>query len=65
MTVEIKGLGTITASEDALNLLSILASEASNGFKKRGREMLSEEAKEIAYEIYEELASIGFYEGVV
>lgn len=62
MTVEIKGLGKITASKDALNLISILASEASENFKNRGRDMFSKEAKQISHEIYEALESIGFYD---
>lgn len=61
MTVKTKGLGAITASEDSLNLISILASEASDNLKKRGREMLSQEAKQISHEIYEALEIIGFY----
>ena len=64
MTVEIKGLGTITACEDALNYLVILAREASKSFERRNRNFDAEDSKEIANSIYKELKNSGFYEGV-
>ena len=62
MTVNIEGLGRITASKDVLNYISIAMSEASYHFELKGLSALQKEAKEYANAIYNELDSKGYYE---
>ena len=61
MTVEIKGLGKITASKEVLNILSSYAWEASNSYEERGRNQLSINAYKMANTIYDELERNGYY----
>ena len=61
MTVEIKGLGKITASKEVLNTLSSIICEASGSYENRGRKALAENASNIANAIYNELEKVNYY----
>ena len=63
MTVNIKGLGKITANKDVLNWLSITLQEAGYSFEGR-KNGLSKICKEQAHEIYMELDQKGYYDSV-
>ncbi|MBQ8426167.1 MAG: hypothetical protein IJX16_00180 [Clostridia bacterium] len=61
MTVEIKGLGKITASKEVLNTLSSLIWESSESYENRGRKALAKDASDIANAIYDELDKANYY----
>lgn len=61
MTVEIKGIGKITASKEVLNHISRLTQEASDSYHKRKRYALAEEAQGISDYIYLSLKQTGYY----
>ena len=61
MTVEIKGLGKITASKEVLNILSSYAWEAQISYENRKRFALAKNASIMANTIYEELEKEGYY----
>lgn len=61
MTVEIKGIGKVTANQEVLNLLSILASEAADHYRENERYALAKEAQKTADYIYCSLKEAGAY----
>lgn len=72
MTVDIKGVGKINASEDVLNLLSIVFQESSELFKiqsknkdeqlKKNYEAVSTIRYKISMDIFYALEEIGYYD---
>jgi hypothetical protein len=61
MTVEIKGIGKITASKDALNTISIAFDEAAQWNKENGYDAFEERFANASQTIYEALLKAGFY----
>lgn len=61
MTVELKGIGKVTASKEVLNLLSIWATEASRVYEGRERHYMAKEAQEASSSIFEALEETGYY----
>lgn len=62
MTVNIEGLGKITASKEILNLISSLAYEARENYAATGYKAWAVQAKEVAEALYDALDEIGFYD---
>ena len=62
MTVEIKGIGKITANKRMLNLISKMAYESYAWQAKQGYDALAEQSKEISDEVYDRLKDAGYYE---
>lgn len=64
MTVYIEGIGEITASEDALNKLSLIAIYASETYTAHEYFALAREANDIGFAIYKALKAAGYYDEV-
>ena len=63
MTMVIKTRsGWIKGNDDTLNLISILASEAAEKFRREGSNGLAAQAEKISSEIYETLKANGVYD---
>ena len=62
MTVEIKGFGKLTANKDVLNIISMLADEASDRYEELNKIISANQAREIAKDIYDKLEKAGFYD---
>lgn len=63
MTMVIKtSAGWIKGNDDTLNLISILASEAAEKFRREGSNGLAAQAEKISSEIYETLKANGVYD---
>ena len=60
-TIEVEGLGKITASQGTLNFISIALSESSKMYKLNKCAYLEKLNYERSRQIYEILASHGFY----
>ena len=63
MTVNIKGLGKITATKEVLNWLSITLQEASYSFERQ-KNGFAKTCEEQANEIFVELDKTGYYDSV-
>lgn len=61
MTVELKGIGKVTASKEVLNLLAIWAIRAAENYESKGLNALRKQALEADKEIFDALAETGFY----
>ena len=55
--------GEITADQDTLNFISILARDAAEEYRKEGYEDLAKESKNFALSIYNELEKSSMYRG--
>ena len=64
MTVDIEGIGKITASKDTLNNLAILAGCASENLTSREYFTRARIAKDMDWTIYKALKETGYYDGV-
>ena len=53
--------GKITADQDTLNFISIMAREAAEGYDRDGYNSLAKEARDFARHIYNELEKAGMY----
>ena len=53
--------GKITADQNTLNFISILAREAADEYNREGYDALAKEAKNFALSIYNELEKAGMY----
>ena len=62
MTIDIKGLGKITASKDVLNVLAGMCLYASKGYEDRGMITMSIYSDECFITIYDELDKAGYYD---
>lgn len=62
MTVNIEGLGKITASKELLNEISLAFAHERNYYILKGYESLEERSEQRADDIYNSLAKIGFYD---
>lgn len=60
MTINTKH-GKITADQNTLNFISVLAREAADEYNKEGYNGLAKEAREFALNIYSELEKAGMY----
>ena len=61
MTVNIKGLGKITASKEVLNYLSLIMGEGADNYHEKGRYQLSADAQSYSDAIYCALAKENYY----
>lgn len=64
MTVNIKGLGKITASKEVLNELVIVFSHSATFYMLDNWFKLSERDKNISNAIYAELSKVGYYDNL-
>ena len=64
MKYELKGRGKITCNKEMMNLLSLLAENASEMYRLKGYNSLAEEAEEISKTMYNMLDEVGFYDNV-
>mgnify|MGYP004538031459 CR=1 FL=1 len=62
MTVNIEGLGKITASKYVLNALSLTFSNSATYYMKRDMFALSEQEENRRDAIYTELLKVGYYD---
>ena len=62
MTVNIEGLGKITASKYVLNALSIAFSNSATYYMKGNKFSLSEQEENRRDAIYTELLKVGYYD---
>lgn len=62
MTVEINGIGKITANKRMLNLISKMAYDSQQWQAQQGYDALAEQSMEISDEIYDRLKDAGYYE---
>ncbi len=61
MTVEIKGLGKITASPDVLNYIGLLAGQSMELNKQKGFFSSADYARFVLYTLHDALGAVGFY----
>lgn len=61
MRVCIKGEGSISASRDMLNLISIAFSEAAYHYEDKGLKHLAKSYRDTATQIYDRLEESGYY----
>lgn len=61
MRVCIKGEGSISASRDLLNLISIAFSEAAYHYEDKGLKHLAKSYRDTATQIYDKLEESGYY----
>ena len=61
MRVCIKGEGSISASRDMLNLISIAFSEAAYHYEDKGLKHLAKSYRDTATQIYDRLNETGYY----
>lgn len=61
MTVNIKGLGKITASKKVLNELVIAFANSATYYMKSGKYTLSEKEDNRSNAIWEQLTEVGYY----
>lgn len=61
-TIEVTGLGKITASQATLNTISIALSEAAHKYYSEGCNALADAAQEQSDQIYAELKKHGLYD---
>lgn len=54
--------GEITANENLLNFISILAGEAADKYEREGSGALAENARNLSNQIYEALSKAGLYD---
>lgn len=64
MTVNIEGLGKITASKYVLSALSIAFSNSATYYMKGNKFSLSEQEENRREAIYTELLKVGYYDNV-
>ena len=64
MTVNIEGLGKITASKYVLRALSIAFSNSATYYMKGDKFSLSEQEQDRSDAIYTELLKVGYYDNV-
>lgn len=64
MKYEIEGRGTITCNKDTMNVISMLAEEASKMYALKGRPSLAQQARDIANGIYDMLDKKGYYDSI-
>ena len=62
MTVDIEGLGKITADEATLNLIALFAYDSSDFNKSKGYYAISASYHRIAQEINRQLAGVGYFD---
>lgn len=62
MTVNIEGLGKITASKDVLNIISLAFAHESNYYITKGYEASEEISEQYANDIHNLLAKTGYYD---
>ena len=62
MTVNIEGLGKITASKDVLNELTLAFSNSATYYMKGNKFALSEQEDNRRDAIYTELLKVGYYD---
>lgn len=62
MTIEIKGVGKITAEPETLNLLALFANEASNRYEENSRSAFAKLAKSMNVEIHNALDDKHFFD---
>lgn len=61
MTVEIKGIGKVTANKDVLNYITLLAGEAAHRYEEKGYNALAKQADKFSTEIWKALDASGLY----
>lgn len=61
MTIELKGIGKVTASKEVLNLIAIWAGQAAESYEVKGLNALKRQATEADKEIYDALDKTGYY----
>ncbi len=64
MTVNIEGLGKITASKYVLSALSLAFSNSATYYMKGSKFSLSEQEEDRSNAIYMELLKVGYYDNV-
>ena len=65
MTIDIKGLGKITASKEVLNLLSAMAYDAETTQANKNHDAIARQYSGIANNIYDALLECGYYNDVM
>ena len=63
MTVYIEGFGKITATQNVLNEISIMAGECAKWNDENGYHALASDYKDVSDRIYEALDEQGVYDG--
>lgn len=64
MTVNIEGLGKITASKYVLKVLSVAFSNSATYYMKGNKFSLSEQEENRSNAIYDELLKVGYYDNL-
>lgn len=64
MTVNIEGLGKITASKYVLKALSIAFSNSATYYMRGNKFSLSEQEENRSNAIYDELSKVGYYDNL-
>lgn len=64
MTVNIEGLGKITANKEVLNWLCIVLNEAQDSFENKGTMVFSKQCRKQKNAIYDELDAKGYFDSV-
>ena len=62
MTVDVVGLGKITATQEVLNAILIAFMHQSNYYKNDGKTWNAELADTRSHSIYDALAKVGYYD---
>ena len=64
MTIEIKGVGKVTATKDALCELAFIASCATEYNKMKGYNATAQRQNDVFNAIYDALKAVGYYDDV-
>ena len=62
MTVNVEGLGKITASKEVLNAISVAFMHQRNYYNDAGRKWCAGQAELRSHSIYDALVKVGYYD---